>query len=211
MIRRSLNKRFVEAVLSDTKTTTIRENDWPVGVPIRLFTWTGTPYRSRQQDVATVVVREVRKVRVNHLPDGAILIEGDTGGTRLHQTEGFRDEEDMAAWFRKVVPLAQSWPQSLMRFERVLTHEARHMRMPWIAIHVPSARRLLGGYEDADFRDIGNLMAGYCNLLENAWLVAEGKTEEEAVRKAWEQARPNDKLSHPASQTAATAKTEGQP
>ncbi len=189
MIRRSLNKRFVEAVLSDTKTTTIRENAWPVGVPIRLFTWTGAPYRSKQQDVAMVVVREVKQVRINHLPDGAILIEG--GGPRLHETEGFRDEEDMAAWFRGVVPLAQSWPQNLMRFERVLTHEAKHMSMPWVAVHVPSARRVLGGYQDADFRDIGNLMAGYCNLLERAGLVAEGKTEEEAVRRAWKQARTN--------------------
>ncbi len=65
-----------------------------------------------------------------------------------------------------------------------LTHHAPHMDEPWIAIHVPSARALLAGYDDADFSSACSLMGGYCRLLDDAGLVGEGQTEEEAVRLA---------------------------
>jgi len=65
-----------------------------------------------------------------------------------------------------------------------LTHYAWYMDKPWIAIHIPSARELLSGYDDADFSSAYSLMGGYCRLLDDAGLVGEGQTEEEAIRNA---------------------------
>jgi hypothetical protein len=64
-----------------------------------------------------------------------------------------------------------------------LTHYAAHCAPAWLAIHVPSAKRVLVG-SDADFCDIGNLMAGYCNVLECAGLLHYGETEADAIERA---------------------------
>ena len=42
MLKRPINSRFRELVLRDEKTTTIRDKPWPVGVPIMLYSWTGS-------------------------------------------------------------------------------------------------------------------------------------------------------------------------
>ena len=38
--------------------TTIRDKPWPIGVPIMLYYWSGKPYRSKQVDIAPVIVRD---------------------------------------------------------------------------------------------------------------------------------------------------------
>lgn len=65
-----------------------------------------------------------------------------------------------------------------------LTHHNPTCDQPWIAIHIPSARKALSGYKDANFEDIGELMCNYCNLLERYGLVGEGMTEDEAIQNA---------------------------
>lgn len=68
----------------------------------------------------------------------------------------------------------------------ILTHHAPHCSPPWLAVHVPSAQRLLAEYPKADFSDLGRLMADYCNVLDRAGLLHYGETEAEAVRNATE-------------------------
>jgi hypothetical protein len=65
-----------------------------------------------------------------------------------------------------------------------LTHYAPHCDPAWLAIYVPDAKRVLEGYEDANFTDIGALMVDYCNVLERAGVLHYGKTMEEAVKLA---------------------------
>lgn len=88
-----------------------------------------------------------------------------------------------------------------------LTHHAPHMDEPWIAIHVHSARALLSGYDDADFSSACSLMGGYCRLLDDAGLVGEGQTEEEAIRNA----QPNTPAEGRGSDATATAENGGKP
>ena len=57
MIKRPLNPRFSDAVREGRKFTTIRADLWPVGVPIMLYNWSGAAYRSKQIDVAAIIVQ----------------------------------------------------------------------------------------------------------------------------------------------------------
>jgi hypothetical protein len=115
MIRRPIDKRFVAAVLKDEKVTTIRENPWPVGVPIMLYVWTDKPYRSKQHNIRQVIVEETCRVWIHHHKDGGIYYSHG----QLWVTEGFNSAEDMAEWFRAVVPRGQDVPKTLMRFRRI--------------------------------------------------------------------------------------------
>jgi hypothetical protein len=120
MIRRPLNERFADKVLAGIKTTTIRDNPWPVGKPIMLFRWEGKPYRSKQVNIAPVVVElafsiVIRRDYIDHvtyLPAGLV----PDGKRWLWQTEGFDSQEDMDTWFCHVVPVQGSAFKSLMRF-----------------------------------------------------------------------------------------------
>ena len=119
MIKRPLNSRFREMVLSDKKTTTIRNTPWPVGVPIMLYTWTGVPYRSKQADVASVVVVGFWTIRITHRADGGIIYAcGRVNETPLHETEGFASRGKMDEWFRPLVPKGQTIVKALMLFRR---------------------------------------------------------------------------------------------
>lgn len=117
MIRRSINARFEQPVLAGIKTTTIRENPWPVSVPIQIFRWSGIPYRSKQINVAVIEVNEVTAVKITHKPDGDMLYAyGTPNAHLLHETEGFTSRADMDAWFRPLVKPGQTLNQHLMRF-----------------------------------------------------------------------------------------------
>lgn len=67
-----------------------------------------------------------------------------------------------------------------------LTHYHEHSMPPWLAIHRASALECLEDYDltEEEKNDIGAMMAGYCNLLENAGLCGYGKTEAEAIERS---------------------------
>ena len=122
MIKRPLNSRFREPVLRGEKTTTIRDKAWPVGVPVMLYNWAGAAYRSKQIDVAPVVVKGFWTIRICHKPDGDMLyICGREHDQPLHKTEGFASRADMDAWFRPLIKPGQTVEKTLMCFSRV-TH-----------------------------------------------------------------------------------------
>ncbi len=97
MLKRPLNKRFSGAVREGRKTTTIRNTPWPVGVPIMLYNWSASPYRSPQHDVAAVVVAKTSPISIEHLPSGQLLYtyDGFREGDALWWTEGFEDGRDI--------------------------------------------------------------------------------------------------------------------
>lgn len=120
MLKRPLNSRFREQVLADKKTTTIRDNPWPVGVPIMLYNWSGAPYHSKQADVAPVIVESSRPIHITQLGDGTMnyAYKGDVGGRLLYETEGFASRAEMDAWFRAITKPGKTVTKSLMLFRR---------------------------------------------------------------------------------------------
>lgn len=128
MIKRPLNSRFREQVLADKKTTTIRDKAWPVGVPIMLYNWSGAAYRSKQIDVAPVVVKGFWTIRITHREDGGMLYAyGRVNEQPLHETEGFASSAEMDEWFRPLVKRGQTVEKTLMLFSRSNT-QASHER-----------------------------------------------------------------------------------
>jgi hypothetical protein len=104
MIKRPLNPRFSDAVREGRKTTTIRDKAWPVGVPIMLYNWSGEPYRSKQVDVAAVVVRGIGGFDIRHTEDGRMFyIGGFQQGKPIFEMEGFESQAAMDDWFRPLV------------------------------------------------------------------------------------------------------------
>jgi hypothetical protein len=123
MIRRQLNERFAEKVLAGVKITTIREKPWPVGVPIMLFRWEGLPYRSKQVEIAPVVVMGFWTIQIAQMEDGIMRYAyGMENNKPLWQTEGFHSAAELDAWFRPLVKPGQSATKHLMRF-RLATPE----------------------------------------------------------------------------------------
>lgn len=117
MIKRPLHPRFSEAVLTGRKFTTIRDKPWPVGEPIMLYNWTGPAYRSKQKDIAPIIVQGWWPIGIGHNPDGTMRYTvGMDCGTPLHQTEGFSSQEEMDAWFRPLVKPNQPIQKYIMRF-----------------------------------------------------------------------------------------------
>lgn len=120
MIKRPLNARFSDKVKAEIKITTIRANPWPTDVPIMLYNWSGAAYRSKQIDVAAVVVWLATPIKIKHLSGGEVRYYydfPDPRGFRLWETEGFESREEMDEWFRKVVKPGQTKEQTLMRFK----------------------------------------------------------------------------------------------
>jgi len=117
MIRRPLNPRFREHVLDGRKTTTIRDKAWPVGVPIMLYNWSAAAYRSKQIDVAPVIVKGFWTIWITHRDDGGMIYAyGRCHDTPLHSTEGFASRAEMDAWFRPLVKPGQTVQKTLMLF-----------------------------------------------------------------------------------------------
>lgn len=118
MIRRPLDQRFSEAVLTGRKTTTIRQKPWPAGVPIMLYHWTGEAYRSPQHDVAVVIVTGTAPITIGQHPDGLMTYTGPAGlsSATLWRSEGFASLAEMDAWFRRLVDPGACIPCHLMTF-----------------------------------------------------------------------------------------------
>jgi hypothetical protein len=120
MIKRPLRSRFSDAVRDGRKITTIRDNPWPIGKPIMLYNWTGAAYRSKQIDVAPVIVRGFWPIEISHLEDGTMLYaHGMENAKPLHETEGFESQVEMDAWFRQLVKPGRTVTKTLMRFRLV--------------------------------------------------------------------------------------------
>lgn len=119
MIKRPLHPQFREPVLRDEKTTTIRDKAWPVGVPIMLYNWSGAAYRSKQIDVAPVIVKGFWTIRITHYENGKMRYEcGKESGPALYKSEGFASTDDMDDWFRPLVKPGQTVEKTLMLFSR---------------------------------------------------------------------------------------------
>lgn len=128
MIKRPLNARFRASVAAGIKTTTIRNKPWPVGVPIMLYTWSGAAYRSPQLDLAAVIVREVRTIRITHREDGGMIYAcGQQTARRIHESEGFATRGELDAWFRPLVKRGETAEKAMMFFSSANTgREARY-------------------------------------------------------------------------------------
>jgi hypothetical protein len=119
MIKRPLNPRFSQAVLDGRKTTTIRDSFWPCDVPIMLYNWSGAAYRSKQVNVAPVMVQCIAPIRITHKEDGDILYVWGRAALEyppLYETEGFASRAEMDAWFRPLIKPGQTAAKILMRF-----------------------------------------------------------------------------------------------
>lgn len=123
MIKRPLHKRFTAAVLEGRKITTIRDKAWPVGVPIMLYNWTGAAYRSKQSDVAPVIVEETTPILIGRVEGESSLMcfhpeRSIHRGRLLWSCEGFLSQEDLEEWFRSKMKPGQWSDKHLMRFRR---------------------------------------------------------------------------------------------
>ena len=125
MNRRPIDQRFAASVLKDQKVTTIRDNPWPVGVPIMLYVWTGKPYRSPQLNICQVTVEAHTPIRIGRATDGDLMFfHPNSGrvkprGRVLWSCEGFYSQDDMRDWFRRLVKPGEVIEKTLMRFRRV--------------------------------------------------------------------------------------------
>lgn len=117
MIKRPLNPRFTQAVLEGRKFTTIRENPWPVGVPIMLYNWSGAAYRSPQVNVAVVKVLGYWPITIAKTDAGAMRYAyGLETEIPLWEHEGFPSPEALDEWFGAMVKPGQTITKTLMRF-----------------------------------------------------------------------------------------------
>jgi hypothetical protein len=119
MLKRPLNSRFAAAVLDDKKETTIRDNPWPVGIPIMLYRWSGAPYRSKHIDIAPVVVKGFWTIRITHRADGTMIYDcGRETHRPLYKTEGFSTPKELDDWFRPLVKRGATVAKALILFRR---------------------------------------------------------------------------------------------
>lgn len=121
MIRRPLNERFVTAVQTGIKVTTIRDKPWPVGKPIMLYRWLGKPYASKQEEICDIIVHEVRPVKIAQGADGKLFFDyppGPVTERNLYEAEGFASREELESWFRPLVPPGKIIEKHLMIFRK---------------------------------------------------------------------------------------------
>lgn len=121
MIKRPINSRFNQAVLEGRKITTIRDSSWRCDVPIMLYNWSGAAYRSKQIDVAQIVVESVQPLEII-MPDfGTPIYTPRIICKRpLWSCEGFKDQDDMDSWFYKSVKTGETASKFLMKFQVVI-------------------------------------------------------------------------------------------
>ena len=117
MIRRSINSRFKRKVLDGVKVTTIRDKAWPLGKQVMLFVWTGAPYRSKQENVVSVVVDEVHPVKIFRGYDDVMSYTvNEPLFAPLWELEGFDSQMDMDKWFRPLLKQNEEVEKWLSRF-----------------------------------------------------------------------------------------------
>ena len=120
-----LKARFSTAVLEGRKLTTIRENPWPVGKPIMLYNWSGAAYRSKQVDVAPVMVLGWWPIVIARTSAGTMRYQyGMENEMPLWECEGFLSQSDMDEWFSAKIKRGDLLNKYLMRF-RLLNAESK--------------------------------------------------------------------------------------
>ncbi len=131
MIRRPVDPRFADAVLNETKFTTIRDKPWPIGVPIMLFHWSGKPYRSKQIDLTPVVAVGFWPITITQGEDRSMsYAHGMENEKSIHETEGFGSKEEMDQWFRRLVKPGKSITRALIRFRLARSVEGSSYEYP---------------------------------------------------------------------------------
>lgn len=121
MIRRSFNIRFRETILKEIKTTTIRNNPWPIGKPIMAFNWVAVPYKSKQADISPIIVTETASIHIQNTGDRMIYRPCPLFVTRLWYSEGFLMPSEMDEWFSNLVKPGRTITMHIMRFR--IAHE----------------------------------------------------------------------------------------
>lgn len=116
MIKHPLNPQFNAAVLSGRKFTTIRDKPWPVWADVMLYNWTGAPYRSKQRDVAAVIVESETEIIISNDGHTVTFYPENVDGISLHETEGFDSLSDLQSWFGRLVKPGEMVTKYLMRF-----------------------------------------------------------------------------------------------
>jgi hypothetical protein len=122
MIRRPISQRFVEAVRTGRKITTIRPNPWPLNRPIMLYHWSGKAYASPQVEVCAVVVVDAAIIQIIHGKQGMeyhycwSMRETMPTTETLFQAEGFTSQEELDAWFSAIVEPGREIIRSIMKF-----------------------------------------------------------------------------------------------
>jgi hypothetical protein len=119
MLKRPINSRFNQAVLDGRKFTTIREKPWPTWKEIMLYNWTGAAYRSKQVDVAAVLVESESEILITNCNGQMVYQPDSVDGIPIYQTEGFDTMTEMDCWFEKLVEPGQTIAKHLMRFRLV--------------------------------------------------------------------------------------------
>lgn len=115
---KTFQPRFVDAVRKGTKTQTIRKTPKRMPRPedtLSLRTWTGKPYRSKQEILGDAVVTEVHQIQIieepimtNGIQDGvklAVTVDGNRLGNEIEQlsiADGFSDPFDMWKVFKEM-------------------------------------------------------------------------------------------------------------
>jgi hypothetical protein len=119
MHRRSLNIRFKDKALAGIKTTTIRDKVWPIGVPIMLFHWADKPYRSKQIEIAPIIVTAATPIDISLGDFSDCLIFSHIIGLDrpLWQCEGFNGPLDMNDWFLPKIKPRTTVTKFLHRFQ----------------------------------------------------------------------------------------------
>lgn len=99
-----LQPRFEEAVVSGRKPHTIRPHRRDgrprarVGEPLSIRVWTGKPYRSKQHEIAQVVVTEVSECIVGTHAAMVDFVIMDS--EPFARADGFADWNELTSWFR---------------------------------------------------------------------------------------------------------------
>ena len=118
MLKRPINNRFREKVLSGNKTTTIRDKAWLVKTLIMLYSWEGLPYRSKQINLCPIQVLGFWPISITKTHDGFMIYGCGKEGEPLWASEGFDSKEDMDNWFRPLVKEGETTKKYLMKFKR---------------------------------------------------------------------------------------------
>jgi hypothetical protein len=127
MIKRRINKQFAAALKRGGKTTTIRNEPWPVGVPIMLYAWSSKGDRSRR-DLVKVMVTEVCSIAIcRGLNDEITLfVPNDPPDPPLFKGEGYQSHITLCDWFKKRIGRGSSSQMYLIRF-RLLDKEGKEV------------------------------------------------------------------------------------
>ena len=119
MIKRPLNSQFPEKIEDLVKITTIRDEPWPVGIPIMLYCWSGKPYRSKHKNVCPVEVISTCPILIGNTKDGMRYSIHTVQGRVLWSTEGFESGEEMDAWFQPLVKQGETVTKHLMQLKKL--------------------------------------------------------------------------------------------